>query len=118
MAARIADPTPGVPEPSYATEAWLRDGRHSTHGVLALHGGRLSFTGDDEVVFDERTERSDVDFPWYRFAGEMRVTVAGHRHRVSLTPPHHGHDASEMPKGPHTTDGRCAGRVWRTLLTD
>lgn len=114
----MAAPTSsGAPDPSYATHAWLRDGKESTPGVLTLHDGRLSFVEGGTVVFDECPAASEVDFPWYRFGGELRVTAGGHRHRIALTPPHGAVDADEPADDPaDARDGRRAGRIWRTLL--
>lgn len=103
-----------APQPRYATHAWLRSGRRNLPGVLALHDGRLSFTGSGQVLFDDRADTSDVDFPWYRFGGELRITAGGRSHRVSLTPPHSLTDSGDEVV--ERADGRRAGRIWRTLL--
>ncbi|MBW0101198.1 hypothetical protein [Pseudonocardia sp. KRD291] len=105
--------------------AWILSGIANTPGVLELSDGRLSFTGDDGVVFDEPLEAvTGVKFPWYQFSGGFTATIAGTRHRISLTRPNGAPD----PSGPDlasatgsigdVASGRREGKTWRSLLVE
>ncbi|RZT88995.1 hypothetical protein EV383_5949 [Pseudonocardia sediminis] len=113
--------------------AWILNGIMNTPGALALVDGRLSFTGDEGVVFDEPVDAvSGVTFPWYYFSGGFKATVGGTRYRISLTRPN-GAPASLSRSvaelvGPElisaagsigdVTSGRREGKIWKSLLLD
>lgn len=133
MSALPAGPNPAgppVPQPAHSSVAWLLKGLGNTPGVLALREGRLSFTSDDGVVFDEAlTDRSTVRFPWWYFGGGFTIAAGGTRRRVSLTRPN---DAPAPGRAAYdlaglellsaalsigdAVEGRRSGRVWRALL--
>lgn len=112
-----------------ATPAWLLRGVMNTPGVLVWRSGRLSFTSDEGVVFDEPlTPASAVSFPWWYFGGGFKVTAGGRRHRVSLTRPNGAPSpvaafdlvglelASAARSLADVAAGRRAGAVWRQVL--
>ena len=112
--------------------AWLLAGLGHTPGVVALRGGRLSFTTDDGVVFDEPLERVKTAFPWYWFGGGFRADVVGTRWKISLTRP----EGAPRPSAgllrlggldgglgaaagslADVAEGRRRGRAWREVLS-
>jgi hypothetical protein len=114
---------------SFATPAWLLRGIMNTPGVLVWRHGRLSFTSDEGVIFDEPlTPASEVSFPWWYFGGGFKVTAGGRRHRVSLTRPNGAPSpaaaydlvglelASAARSLADVAAGRSAGAAWRQVL--
>jgi hypothetical protein len=139
VATRLTPASPTHLAPSYATPAWLLRARTSVPGVLSLYAGRLRLVTAAGVVFDAPLAAVErLAFPWYEGSAGLRVTVEGHRYRVSLARPRGAAfpadrllgGAAESAHGPgggavdktgsvavHSVlDCRGAGRVWRTLL--
>ena len=120
-------------EDDFASYAWLLIGAFRTAaGWLDLTAGRLRFSTPDNVVFDvPLAEVTDVDWPWYYFAGGLKLSAAGERYRFSFVLP----NGAEYPaaraaaaagdpatlaivwdKASDIGAGRDVGREWRRRL--
>jgi hypothetical protein len=117
----------------FASYAWLLIGTFRTAaGWLDLTAGRLRFSTPDKVLFDvPLAEVTDVDWPWYYFAGGVKLSAAGERHRFSFVLP----NGAEYPaaraaaaacdpaalaivwdKASDIGAGRDVGKEWRRRL--
>jgi hypothetical protein len=120
-------------EADFASYAWLLIGTFRTAaGWLDLTAGRLRFSTPDKVLFDvPLAEVTDVDWPWYYFAGGVKLSAAGERHRFSFVLP----NGAEYPAARAAADtgdpaalavvwdkasdigaGRHVGKEWRRRL--
>ncbi len=120
-------------EDDFASYAWLLIGTFRTAaGWLDLTAGRLRFSTPDKVLFDvPLAEVTDVDWPWYYFAGGVKLSAAGERYRFSFVLP----NGAEYPaaraaaaagdpaalatvwdKAADIGAGRDVGKEWRRRL--
>ena len=100
-------------EDDFASYAWLLIGTFRTAaGWLDLTAGRLRFSTPDKVLFDvPLAEVTDVDWPWYYFAGGVKLSAAGERYRFSFVLP----NGAEYPAARATAaagDPAALATVW------
>lgn len=129
---KARDAQPGA---DFASYVWRLVGTFRTEaGWLDLTAGRLRYTTETSEVFDVRLDEvTDVEWPWYYFAGGVKLTVGGVRYRFSFVLP----NGAEYPtarlqaaagdpaalalvvkKGDDIAKGRGAGKEWRRRLEE